>query len=393
MKNIDNQLRKHKFIVFSEDHYNPLGIIRSLGEKGLNPISILYSPNPVLINHCRYVTKLHHVDSLEEGYKLLLSEYGDEEFKPFVYCSDDTTESFLDQHYDELKDRFYFYNAGEQGRVTWLQNKDNITTLAASVGLQNPKKEVVDTGVFPTNLKYPIITKVLTSTMGAWKGDVYICQNEEELEEAYKRIKSPKLILQEYVQKKGEFCMEGFAINNGKDVFIPHMADYIRYYKNSYGHYMNMIPFSEGKLKNKILELFKQTKYNGIFEIEFMKGPNNENFFLEINFRASTWNYAITIGGGNMPYFWAKSILLGRIPYEEMDLRKKSFTAMVEPEDFVLNVLHNHRVSLRQWIKEVRGCDCYYYYNKKDKAPFWAFLRRRIWSGIRNTFNRLFYKR
>ena len=71
MENIDVKLRKHKFIVFSQDHYNPLNVIRSLGEKGLNPISILYTPKPILINHCRYVSKLHRVSSLEEGYKLL----------------------------------------------------------------------------------------------------------------------------------------------------------------------------------------------------------------------------------------------------------------------------------------------------------------------------------
>lgn len=121
------------------------------------------------------------------------------------------------------------------------------------------------------------------------------------------------------------------------------MADYIRYYNNSYGHYMNMIPFPEGEFKNKILELFKKTKYNGIFEIEFMKGPNDEKYFLEINLRASTWNYAITVCGGNMPYFWAKSTLLGRIPYEEMKLRTDTFKAMVEPDDFFNNVLHNKK--------------------------------------------------
>ena len=386
MKNVDIELKKHKFIVFSQDHYNPLDVIRSLGEKNLNPISILYTPNPCLINNCRYVTKLHHVKSLEEGYKLLLSEYGNEEYKPFVYCSDDTTESFLDQHYDELKDKFYFYNAGEQGRVTWLQNKDNITTLAAEVGLDNPKKEVVDTGVLPKTLKYPIITKVLASTMGAWKGDVYVCNNEKELNEAYKKIKSPKLILQEFVHKKGEFCMEGFAINDGKDIFIPYMADYIRFYNNSYGHFMNMIPFPESEFKNKILELFKKTKFNGIFEIEFMKGPNEEKYFLEINLRASTWNYAITVGGGNMPYFWAKSMLLGRIPYEEMKLRNESFKAMVEPADFLQNVLHNHTVSLVQWIKDVKATECYYYFNKNDIKPFLAFWRRQIIQFVRNRF-------
>lgn len=370
MEQIDIELRKHKFIVFSVDHYNPLGVIRSLGEKGLNPISILYTSSPCMINHCKYVSKLHHVASLEEGYKLLLSEYGNEEYKPFVYCSDDITESFLDVHYDELVDKFYFYNAGEQGRVTWLQNKDNITTLAAKVGLEIPRKEVVDTGVLPKTLRYPIITKVLASTMGAWKGDVYICNNEEELKQAYPKILSSKLILQEYIKKKNEFDMEGFSINNGNDVFFPFVNDYIRLYDNSYGHYMTFRPFDDEILKEKLKKLFKLTKYNGIFEVEFMQGPNDEQYFLEINFRASTWNYAITVGGGNMPYFWAKSILMGRIPYEDMKLEEEPFTAMVEPEDLFNNVIYNHRLSIIQWFKELRNCKCYYYYNKFDKKPF-----------------------
>lgn len=34
-------LANHKFIVFSEEHYNPLGVIRSLGEEGIKPIGII----------------------------------------------------------------------------------------------------------------------------------------------------------------------------------------------------------------------------------------------------------------------------------------------------------------------------------------------------------------
>ena len=375
---MDKELYNHKFISFVGDHYNPLDVIRSLGERGINPIVILIDEHPCMINHCRYVGKLHRVKTSEEGYEILLSEYGNEKEKPFIFCSDDKNASYLDQHYDELKDKFIFYNAGEQGRITWLQNKDNITNLGAEAGLYCPKKEIVDTGVLPKTLNYPIITKVLASTMGAWKNDVHICQNEQELIEAYKVIKSPKLCLQEYIKKKGEFCIEGFSINDGKDVFLPYVADYIRYYNNSYGHYMNMIPFKDDEFRAKIEKLFRLTRYNGIFEIEFMHGPNDEIYFLEINFRASTWNYAPTVGGGNLPYFWAKGMLTGKIAYEEMNLRDTPFRAMVEPEDFSLNVIKGRRVGLFQWIKELRGCECLYYYNKNDKKPFFYYLKRKI---------------
>ena len=375
MNALDKDLKDRKHIVFCEDHYNPLNVIRSLGEKGLNAYVILRSEHPVMINHSRYPQKLHIVRTLEEGYQILIKEYGHEEKKPFLYCSDDKTMSFLDNHYDELCGQFFLYNAGQQGRITWLQNKDNITTLGASAKLDNPKKEVVDTGVLPTTLKYPVITKVLASTMGAWKDDVFICKDKEELNEAFSKIKSPKLIIQEYIDKVGEFCIEGFSINNGQQIFIPYIADYIRYYNNSYGHYMNMIPFEEGELKENIKELFKLTKYNGIFEIEFMKGPDGKSYFLEINFRASTWNYALTVGGGNLPYYWAKSTLAGRILYEEMELIDKPFQAIVEPSDFIRNV---GKVGLLKWLKQCFTAECHYYYNSKDPKPFYSYVWNRI---------------
>lgn len=372
---LDKELKEHKHIVFCEDHYNPLNIIRSLGEKGIRSIVILKSDSPVLINHCRYPQKIHYVKTYDEGYKILLYEYGCEENKPFVYCSDDLTMCYLDSHYNELVSRFYIYNAGQQGRIEWLQNKDNITTLGAEVGLDSIKKEVVETGVLPTTLSYPIITKVLASTMGAWKKDVYICKDEIELKKAYKNIKSPKLILQEYVDKVGEFCMEGFSINDGQDIFVPYIADYIRYYNDSYGHYMNMIPFEDGVLKEKIKELFKRTKYNGIFEIEFMKGPDGKRYFLEINFRASTWNYALTVGGGNLPYFWSKSTLANRILWEELNLKSNAFRAIVEPADFSANV---RKVGIFTWIRQCLSAECHYYYNRKDPMPFYSYIRDRI---------------
>ncbi len=369
---MDLELRKHKFISFVIDHYNPLDVIRSLGEKGIYPIVILIGEHPCMINHCKYVSVLHQVKTREEGYEVLMGKYGNEDAKPFLLYSDDETVSFMDARYDEVKEHFITYNAGgEQGRIIWLQNKDNITNLGAEAGLYCPRKEVVETGVLPKTLQYPVITKVLASTMGAWKDDVYICNNEEELKDAYKRIKSPKLILQEYIKKKGEFCIEGFSINDGKDVFLPYVADYIRYYNNSYGHFMNMIPFKDDEFRVKIEKLFKLTKFNGIFEIEFMRGPNDEIYFLEINFRASTWNYAPTVGGGNLPYFWAKGMLTGEIAYDEMNLRDTPFKAMVEPADFIRNV---KSVGLIQWLKDLRSSECKYYYNKKDPMPFYHYI-------------------
>lgn len=373
MKN--QKIKNHKCIVFGPDHYNPLGVIRSLGEAGVYPIVILWANSPVLVNHSRYISKLYVVDSIESGYKILTTIYGNEDEKPFLFLTMDKIVSFIDSHYNEIKNKFITYNGGGQGRLNWLINKDNITNLGMQAGLDVPAKEVVETGVLPNHVKYPVITKVLDSTMGAWKGDVHICNDEAELLEAYQKIQSPKLIVQEYIKKKGEFCFEGFAINDGNDIFLPFEFKYIRLYEDSYGHYMTVTKVAEDAFIAKIRKLFKLAKFNGIFEIEFMRGPNDEKYFLEINLRASTWNYATTVGGANLPYWWAKSTLLGRIPVEQISISKESFTAMVEPSDFKRNA---KAVGYGTWIKQCFGCACHYYHNNKDPKPLLFYLLGKI---------------
>ena len=45
-----SNLRNHKFIVLCEDHYNPLGIVRSLGEEGIKPFVVLCGQDLSLIH-------------------------------------------------------------------------------------------------------------------------------------------------------------------------------------------------------------------------------------------------------------------------------------------------------------------------------------------------------
>lgn len=113
-----------------------------------------------------------------------------------------------------------------------------------------------------------------------------------------------------------------------------------------------------------------------------MKGPHNENYFLEVNFRASTWNYAITVGGGNLPYYWALSTLLGRIPYEDIKMDMNGFTAMVEPDDLINNVLKSHQIKIMTWFNQLHECKCLYYFNKKDPLPAYYYWGKRILNNL-----------
>ena len=362
-------ISEHKFIVFCGDHYNPLGAVRSLGEEGIKPIVILEAEHPVMINHSRYVGRLHQVQSIEEGYTILLNEYGNEPLKPFLYTCDDSITSFLDLHYDELIEKFYFFHGRERGIVTHYMDKENICNLAVECGAQIARTEMVTPGTMPIEVRYPLITKAIISTLGGWKGDSFICRNEDELKEAYKHIRSERILLQEYIDKKNELCLDGFCFNNGEEVIIPYYSNYLRFSNKSYGPFMVMKPFVDEKVMSWVKGILRKVGFTGIFSVEFLIDKDDNLYFLEVNFRNSTWSYAYTYGGYNMPVLWAKATLEGKLDLSERKL-KQEFTAMVEPDDLLKNALHDHKVSIRQWIRDVRSTDCFYYYNKKDKKPF-----------------------
>lgn len=366
------ELKQHKFIVFCGDHYNPLGVIRSLGEKKIRPIVILVAKEPKLIPLSRYIRKLHRVDNIEDGFKVLLDEYGNEKEKPFVYSCSDEIASLLDLNYDRLIDKFFFFHGKGQGIITYYLDKKNISDLAVAKGCKALRYEVVEKGHLPQNLRYPIITKAINSTLDNWKGDSFICNDEKELLEAYKEIRSERVLIQEFIHKKNEYCVDGFSYNSGENVEIPYYTNYLRFSDISYGGYMMLKPGVKTTVYKQIKDILKEIGFTGIFETEFLIDNNDDLYFLEVNFRNSTWSYAYTYGGYNMPYLWAKACIEKHIDLNYI-VPKKKIVAMAEQEDYYMAV-KNNGISIISWIKDFIMADCHYFFNWRDPKPFLRFL-------------------
>ena len=381
-------MRDHKFIIFGFEHYNTLGVIRSLGEKGISPIVILHKTNikdPSLVPNSRYASKVHVVDNVDEGYRLLQKLYGNEKIKPFLISCDDYAEMLLDSHYEELKDHFYFFDGGKAGIISHYMDKDAISQLAVECGCKIPKTEIVKRGQLPTTLKYPVITKAKVSAIGGWKKDVRICYSEEELVEAYKTMETEDLLVEEFIDKKNELCLDGFCVNHGKDVCIPFQTTYLRVAPGMYGNYMELVPFNNKVVYEQVCKILEKAQFNGIFSVEYLIDKNDDLYFLEVNFRNSTWSYAFTYGGVNMPYEWAKATLDGAISVNDKDIRKTPFTAMVEVRDFKDFVL-TRKISLLKWIHDLKQTDCLYYWNRNDKKPVFAWISHLILRKTKSLF-------
>jgi D-aspartate ligase len=367
--------RERIHIVFGVEHYNPLGMIRSLGESGIHPIYIAI-PGRVAVASCsKYIAKCHRVKDYMEGCKLLLEKYGNypSDNLPIVMTTDDEIVGYMDEHYEDFAGKFIFFNAGRSGKVTEYMDKYNILTLAKENGFQILPSKAVPRGVIPDDVPYPVITKSIAPNVGGWKSDVFICKNEEELKVAYEKIQSPTVLVQQYLDKKDELALEGFSIAHGEETFISIASNYPYTIDGYYSPYHYVKNFKDDDMYKAICRMMKQIEFEGIFEIEFLVDKNNTLYFSEINFRCATWNYASTCVGMNLPTLWCRAMITGTMPIDAHTEVPEGYTAMVEPIDYQKRVIERG-YDRKEWYQDFINAGCKYYFNEEDMTPFFIML-------------------
>jgi len=364
-----------EYIVFvSKDHYNPLGIVRTLGEAGIRPVVVVVKSQPKLVARSKYVKKKHYVNDPEEGIRLILSKYADKNEKSFILTGDDVTVYTLDAHYDELKDFFYFYNGGESGRIKTIMNKDYMCTLAAKHGFDVAKTWKVKPGEIPTDIEYPVITKAINSFGTEWKGIVRICHNDEELNKAYDNIKySEYVLLQQYKEKIDEQSYDGFSINHGKDVFFTVQNNEIYHIPAQYAPYWKNKNVDDEEFKKKANAFIEELRFEGIFEMEFLVGTDGKLYFLEINLRNTVNGWTSTVAGMPLATLWCKAMANGRIEPSWYKKIPDGFTTMAECFDYDARVKKGI-ISHREWMRQYKSVNAKLYKGRNDFIPFFSFM-------------------
>ena len=370
---MNNQYNGHLCIVFALEHYNPLNMIRALGENGVNPVYISVKRRYELAARSKYISRLHQVDSVESGYTLLMEVYGhiaDETGKkPYIFFSDDKSVGYFDIHYSEWKDKFITYNAGRAGRINEFMDKYEIQQCAKRHGFNVLDSYVIGKDEkLPNNLWYPIITKDISPNSGSWKGDVNICKDENELREAVSKIESPLIMIQHFVDKQNEMALEGYTINKGKEMQIITEMKWKYLIQGYYSPYHDVKMFEDKDMEAKLQSMFEEIGFEGVFEVEFLIDRDGTYYFMETNFRASAWNPTCKFAGMPLPYLWIKGMENGYI--DPADRKKfEPFTSMSEVIDYAKRV-EGGLCSLAEWLRDFKDAKCVYIYDKEDRGPW-----------------------
>lgn len=361
-------------VLCNHDHYNHLGIVRTLGEAGIRPIVIAVHNDPPMATISKYTKKKHIVSSPEEAVKLILSEYAKSTAeKSFILTGDDVSVMALDSHYDELKDYFYFYNAGETGRIKHYMSKDLMCELAEKHGFNVAKTWKVKTGEIPEDIEYPIITKAMNSYGAEWKGIVSICHNEKELRRAFAKIKSEYILLQKYIQKIDEQSYEGISIHKGKDIFFIMQNNEVYHLPGNYAPFWISKNVDDKYFTERASKMIEEIGFEGIFEFEFMVGEDGKLYFLEVNLRNTVNGYATNVAGMSNILLWCDAMQNGRIPENCYKKIREGFTAIAECFDYDARVKKGI-ISKKEWLKQYKKADAKLYRGRNDFIPFLSFM-------------------
>lgn len=359
--------------VIGADHHNTLGVIRALGYKNIKPnVIIVTSKKRPYVGYSKYIQDKYVVSNNDMAIDLL-KEIGSKYHHPIIIACSDGISSVLDKNRNILIKHFSLPGTLNQGCITKMMDKERMRELASEIGFCTPLSWVVKKGDCMDMITTPCITKPLLSKEGQ-KSDICICKNREELESAINSGSCEQYQIQVFVEKDFEYQLIGLSIRGGEEVIIPGISRCIRPCPGTntgFLHYESLNGFNAPLKKCK--QYIQKIGYSGLFSVEFLRGTDGKDYFLEINFRNDGNAICVTKAGFNLPYLWYMAN--SGLDYKK-ELSKSVFKpiyVMPEFDDFRFFVL-TRKISFKQWLSDIRRTDVFMEFDISDSSPFWHGL-------------------
>lgn len=371
---------KQNAIVFGNDHTNTAGIVQCLGREGFMVSAVVWGAKNGIVASSKYASKVYSASTPDECVDLICNQFKGVE-AVIIACSDSAAIA-LERKRDSLSaDLRYEYTNGEW-RIEELCEKDIQVKLAKEVGFNVPWSSVSieTTDDIPSEVPFPCITKSLVSCKGS-KSDLTIVRSQDELCPLLEKLlaHTPKILLQQYIERDYEISILGCGLRNG-DCIIPCVENKLTLYPQNVGLecLANMQPLEDESIIQPIRALIKRIGYVGLFSIEMMHCRTDGKFyFTEINLRNDGANSFVYKYGVNLPLNHIEDLL-------ELPITKYND---FHPGYYIWEMHHSlslvHReLSLTQWLKELKMSKGFLLYFPEDKKPFFKQYKNWILSTL-----------
>lgn len=371
---------KNKIIVWGIDDFNTLGLMRELGQFGLD-LMFLIKGKSGFASKSKYCKKYKETASIQEGYTFLLTEYKGEQYKPILIVSGDEFITYIDEHKVELEKYIILPGTKQSGNIKKYIDKNTMTKLASEIGITCPKSHFVnkDTNVDELDLTYPCLIKPSHQKPGHYNEFKFkICKGESELKNTLRFVRSDsEFIVQEYVQKERDLLIYGGRMCDGKTILAGAMVRdrFADSGSASHGIMTNKIPNCvDVTTINAFLE---RIEYYGLFSFEYgMKGENA--YFFEVNLRNDGTSHYFFQAGANIPLAYVYSC--AGLDYTHIPTSVEEERWFVDEVFDIENVIKGD-ITREQWKKDRKEATVFKYYDVNDLDP-WRIVEKTKWKQI-----------
>ncbi len=371
-------------LILGGNHQNPLGVMESLGRKGImSNVIIQNNKKNSFVLKSKYVKRSWICSNSEEIIQCILENFQGRKDKVVTFACSDNTASLLNENYDLLSPFLIIPGITQQGQLTAWMNKEKMIVEAARIGLNIPLTWLVGKEQIPYDIVYPCVTKSLTS-VGNGKAEFTLCNTRQELELFLKEKAYSEVIqVQQFIDKDYEFQYLGCSLNGGEEIIIPG-----RTHIDSTLHFNNLtfLKYQKSKMTEDSMtyfhteEFIRETGYSGLFSVEFMHGKDGKDYFLEMNFRNDGNSFVVTSSGTNLPYIYYLYCTGGDYKSEILNSQVKESYLM--PEDSYFLSMLDGEIPFKVWLTNLKRATCYLTYYKGNSRPFWSL----IWLQKRSLF-------
>ena len=405
MSNVMSVGEKPLVIVLSRNYSTGLGIIRSLGAAGytVDMVASTKKKGSSIIASCsKYVRNSVEVISPkiqgDSGYGLIqaLMKYNNEDNgRIILFPADDFTASVVDTYRDILKENFVIPSIRREDTESMVSMMDKTVQgeMARKAGIMTPLEWIIPLQgeiVIPEDMVFPCFIKPLQSITGH-KTEMAVCHSKQELEEHLVQMREfycdRSVLVQEYLDIDKEYDLSGVCLD--QEVIIPALIEKTRVARHELGVTMSgkMVPVDVlGDTINRIIDLMKQFRYTGMFDLE-LNLCNGRLYFNEVNLRSGGPNFSYYLNGVNLPDIYVRAVTGSLRNPENEKVKELGRTFVYEKvawEDYINGYMS------RQELKEcIDGADFTLLACKDDPAPGRCFYRRIRLSALKHRVRRL----
>jgi D-aspartate ligase len=246
-------------------------------------------------------------------------------------------------------------------------NKEEQASIAERCGMHIPYGKVFQK-TDPINWDvFPCIVKPISSVNGGGKKDILICNNKDELELSLQKVESSTIQIQEFISKDMEYQLIGCSLDAGNKIIIPGFTNIIRQPPNTNTGYLVYSPISELRFGYEAVRKFLlEIGYSGLFSMEFIRGKNDIDYFLEINMRNDGNAYCVKTAGINLPYIWCYYQIHKELPSVSLTFEKPVWFI----PDFADMRLGISKEGFFKWVYQFFKADSHAIYKIGDMKPF-----------------------